>query len=784
LKTNPRIYAGIFLTSMSVLTLELALTRVFSATMYYHFAFLAISVALFGAGASGVAVFLLDERLRRRPTEVLLAVFTLAFAAGVVVALVAVLTNPLSTSPGKSNFWSIALIYVSTAIPFVFAGCAITLAITRYASDASRVYLFDLAGAAAGCLLLIPLLNLLGGVNGILFIAVLAAVSAIVFSIGSKRLTIMSAVAAAALSIFLAVNLQTGMLAIRWAKGLKTTDEIFSKWNSFSHITVTGDLRQSSLQILIDADACTYVMRNAGLGRALPDPPVTAGGLVYRLKRNSEVLIIGPGGGNDVLTARLSGQKRITAVEVNGIIARDVMQREPIRSYSGDLYGQPDVRVVIDEGRSFISNSHARYDIIEATMVDTWAATAAGAFSLAENNLYTVEAFKDYIRHLTPDGILSMTRWYYEPPDQLMRLITITRQAMTELEAEDHSGIFKRPGRHFILVKFGKDEQRLPATFLFKQSEFTDAEIAEVERLAAVKGFTVLYTPRTQPDPRYASIITADDITPVVESWVSNISPTRDDNPFFFNTLRLSHIGDALVGTEEWRKTNLGTYILFSLLPISAVLVVAFIIGPLLVSGVRARTASRGRLAFLLYFAGLGLGFILIEIAMIQKFILFLGHPVYALAVVLFSILCFCGIGSAITRRFRQETLPDTLAKVLGAVAALVVIYVLVLSPLFYRLVHLPEAARIALAVVLLAPLAMAMGMPMPIGIRIAADRAPQLIPWAWGLNGAASVLGSVAALAGAILTGFNHVLLVGAATYLVTLLCAMRFRAPEPVSA
>ncbi|MGZ8812068.1 MAG: hypothetical protein ACXW29_13090, partial [Thermoanaerobaculia bacterium] len=138
MKTNPRIYAGIFLTSMSVLTLELALTRLFSATMYYHFAFLAISVALFGAGASGVAVFLLDERLRRRPTEVLLAVFTLAFAAGVVVALVAVLTNPLSTSPGKSNFWSIALIYVSTAIPFVFAGCAITLAITRYASDASR----------------------------------------------------------------------------------------------------------------------------------------------------------------------------------------------------------------------------------------------------------------------------------------------------------------------------------------------------------------------------------------------------------------------------------------------------------------------------------------------------------------------------------------------------------------------------------------------------------------------------------------------------------------------
>jgi hypothetical protein len=292
---------------------------------------------------------------------------------------------------------------------------------------------------------------------------------------------------------------------------------------------------------------------------------------------------------------------------------------------------------------------------------------------------------------------------------------------------------------------------------------------------------TILYTPLTRSDVRFESVIAAPDMTPAIDNWVSNISPTRDNNPFFFNTLRPSHLGDALRGSEEWRKTNLGTYILFSLLIISTVLVALFIAGPLLLSSVRARTAHRGRTAYLLYFAGLGLGFILIEMAMIQKFILFLGHPVYALAVVLFSILCFCGIGSAITRRFADETLTRTLSKVLIAVTALVVVYVVLLSPLFYSLVSLPQAARIGLAVVLLAPLAMVMGMPMPLGIRIAAKSAPELIPWAWGVNGGASVLGSVAALAAATLSGFNQVLLAGGGIYLLALLCAMRFKAsPE----
>lgn len=766
-----------FLTSLCVLTLELALTRLFSATMYYHFAFLAISVALFGAGASGVVVFLFDEWLRRRRLESLLGMATLLFALSIVVALLEVLNNPVAITNDSTNLWSLTSVYIGSALPFCFAGATITLAISRYASDVSRMYLSDLVGAACGCVLLIPLLNGLGAVNAILAVAVVAAVAAIVFSIGSRRVTFASVLVTIALSAFLAINVSKGVLDIRWAKGRTSSDQIFSKWNSFSHITVTGGLNKPYLLILIDADAGTYIIRDAGRFGAEEKPPVTTSGFVYQLKQNADVLIIGPGGGYDVMDARRHGQKRITGVEVNSIIARDVMQSEPFKSYSGHLYEQPDVKLVVDEGRSFIRSSRAQYDVIQASLVDTWAATAAGAFALAENNLYTVEAFKDYIRHLTNDGILSMTRWYDEPPDQLFRLTTITREAMKEIDAEQHSSLFARPQRHFIILKFNIGA-RSPGTFLFKKSEFTDAEIAHIEQIARESQSTVLYTPHTPADPRFAALVSTPDVAATAESSPSNISPTRDNNPFFFNSLRLSHLADVSHNSAEWRKTNLGTYVLFTLLLISAVLVVLFIVGPLLIGRVRSIAGQPGRMAFLFYFAGLGLAFILVEMAMIQKFILFLGHPVYALAVVLFSLLCFCGIGSALTRR-----LPDTaFPMILGGVAVLIAIYVVALSPIFYALVQLPQAARIGLTVVLIAPLATMMGMPMPMGIRVAARNSVELIPWAWGLNGAASVLGSVLALVAAILTGFNQVLLIGAATYLLALLCAMRFtRAGHP---
>ncbi len=759
-----KIYVGIFLITMAVLLLELGLTRLFSATMYYHFAFLAISLALFGSGASGVFIYIVQRKLAESRTGLWLSVASILFAFSTLFALYITLSNPLTYDPGPDNYYRLTRIYGATALPFFFAGCAITLAITRLAEHISRLYLFDLAGAALGCLLLIPVMNAIGAINIVLLVAAIAGAAAVLFSTAaSGRLApAITALITIGLIGLVAYNTATNRIDIRKSKGFEENRVLFSKWNSFSRITVEGDLR-SHVEIKIDADAATGIVFAANDRAFHNRQKEYIASLAYNLKEKPNVLIIGPGGGYDVMTALVYEANSITAVEVNPIIARDVMSSEPFKRYSGNIYEQPEVRLVVDEGRSFIRNSSDRYDILQATMVDTWAATSAGAFALTENNLYTVEAFKDYVTHLTDDGLLTMTRWYFEPPDQLLRLLSLTRAMMSEL------GI-NNPDRHVILVRDGREGyDRSPATYIFKRSEFTDEEVREIEEIVRTQRFEILYSPLTRPNNVFTRMITAEDPAMVWKAFETNVEPTWDNNPFFFNSLRFSNLQRVFDGVGEWQKTNLGTFILFALLGITTTVVIVFILGPLIL--IRRRdlaTGGKNKLSYLMYFGCLGAGFIIVEIAMIQKFILFLGHPVYALAVILFSLLTFSALGSFLTGRFDQTRLEPILKKIILGLVVLVFVYIFVLPPIFYGLVHLPLAARIVIAVVLMAPLAIVMGMPMPTGIKILSQQAPELIPWAWGVNGATSVMGSVAALVIAILTGFNQALIIGAAIYLL----------------
>ncbi len=770
-----RIFLGISLTTLAVLMLELTLTRLFSATMYYHFAFMAISLALFGSGVSGVFIYLFQRRFDPARTGRWLSLWAVLFSLSTVFALWVILSNPLVFSDGTENFLRLTKIYGATTLPFFFGGCAVTLAITRLAKEISRLYLFDLAGAALGCLLLIPVINLVGAINTVLLASAIAAAAAALFSTstpGGRAYLVASLVVAVAISGVIVLNSRNEWIDIHRSKGMKEENVLFSKWNSFSRITVDG-IPDQYMQIKIDADAATGITKNASDVESHQGERRSITALAYNLKQGASTLIIGPGGGNDVMAARVFGQRPITAVEINPIIARDVMSSEPFKSFSGSIYQQPDVRLVVDEGRSFIRSSADHYDIIQATMVDTWAATSAGAFALTENNLYTVEAFKDYVTHLSDDGLLTMTRWYFEPPDQLLRLISLSRVMMSEL------GI-TNPARHIMLVRDASSgSERTPATYIFKKSEFTDDEVRRIEAVAAENDFQLLYTPLTRPDNIFTKMIEAPDPSDVWRTFETNVEPTRDNNPFFFNSIRLSNLGRALGGVDEWQKTNLGTFVLFALFALTSVLVVLFIIGPLLLARGRALVSgSKGTLSYLIYFACLGAGFIIVEIAMVQKFILFLGHPVYALAVVLFSLLTFSAAGSYLSGRFDEERLVGALTKLLLVLVALVIVYILVLPPIFYNLVQLARPIRIVIAVVLMAPLAMVMGMPMPTGIRILARNAPEIIPWAWGVNGATSVMGSVAALVIAILTGFNQALIIGAALYLLAIFFITRARA------
>jgi predicted membrane-bound spermidine synthase len=766
-----RTFAGIALISASVLVLQLALTRLFSATMHYHFAFLAISLALFGSGAGGVFVYLAGRRLEGGPTEGWLARGALLCAGSTVLALVVVLRSPISTvaAPG-AIVKALAAVYTATALPFFFAGAVVALAVTRLASEISRLYLFDLAGAAAGCLLLIPALDRLGAVDTVLAVAAAAALAAVLFAGPRRRAAHL--VVAALMALLVLANASTHRLDVRQAKGLLEEGHIlFSKWNSFSRVTVRGSLADPLLLIMLDADAATVLTRNA----SDPDPaagfPYRVEALAYRLRAGS-ALIIGPGGGNDVIMARLYGAQPITAVELNPIVARDVMSSEPFRSYSGDLYQQPGVRLIVDEARSFIRRSPDRYDVIQGTMVDTWAATSAGAFALAENNLYTVEAFGDYLDHLTDGGLLSMTRWYIDPPDQLLRLVSLARAALAE------RGIADASSRVMVVrgVPEGGEGGRAAATFLLKKTPFTEDEVRLVERTAAGSGFLVLYTPRSRPLNLFTQLLEAADPHEVWDSLESNVEPTRDNSPFFFQSMRVGNLLQAMPVSPEWRKTNLGVFVLVTVMAISLAVTLLFVLGPLALLRRRVlRGETRVKLAYLAYFACLGTGFIVVEVALVQKSILFLGHPVYSLSVVLFSLLLATGVGSRLSGALAAERLPRTLPLALGGIALLIALYAAALSPIFYALVHLPRVARIALTVSLLAPLGLAMGVPMPSGIRILAARAPEIVPWAWGVNGAASVLGSVVALVVAMLAGFNQALLLAAALYAVAALVMRR---------
>jgi predicted membrane-bound spermidine synthase len=769
-----RVFLGVSIVSLCVLVLQLTLTRLFSATMYYHFAFLAISLALFGSGASGVAVYLLARRLSGLTSARVLSAAAALFAVTTVVALLVILANPLSPrDDGGTTVRRLVAIYAATALPFFFAGAAITIAISRYAGEISRLYLFDLAGAAAGCLLLVPLLDTFGAVNTVLLAAAGAAGASLLFESAqpSRRGWRAGLAALAGLLLALtAVNAGAGFLDVRRAKGLtEAGNVIFARWNSFSRVTVWGSLENDTVLIMIDADAATPLSRDGhDLARhAHQRNRVEA--LAYWLKPQAKALVIGPGGGDDVIMARLFGAKDVTAVEVNAIIARDVVSSEPFRRYSGALFEQPGVRLVVDEARSFIRSSRERYDVVQGTMVDTWAATAAGAFALTENNLYTVEAFRDYADHLSDDGVVSLTRWYAEPPDQLLRLVTVTRAMMRERGIDDAA--------ERIAIVRGPTERgstRAPTTFLFKLSPFTDRELRLLDAVAAANRFTVLYSPRHRAPGLFTRLIEATDPRSVWETLESDVSPTRDNDPFFFNTVRLRNVLAAVRTPGEWSKTNLGTFVLLVLVILTAVVSVLFIVGPLAIARGGALAGRTGpKLAYLLYFACLGAGFIVVEVVLVQKCILFLGHPVYALSVVLFALLAFSGIGSALSGRIPAERLSGALPIVLAAVVVCVLLAVVVLAPVFYALVHLDRLWRILVTVAALAPLGLVMGMPMPTAIRILARDAPEILPWAWGVNGATSVMGSVAALAIAILTGFDAALLVGAALYVAALALA-----------
>jgi spermidine synthase len=775
------VLAGVALSSFAALLLELALTRLFSVVLFYHFAFLAISIALLGLGAGGVCAYLAKTRLARLETRTLLARLSAVNALLIPVVLEIVLHVPVSLKLTVSNFLNLTEIYLASALPFFITGLQFSILFARESGHIPRLYGADLAGGALACIGIVPLLNGVGGPNTILFAAAVVGVAGSVWAITvltRKGLTVI----VVALLLIIVANHSGRLIDIVYAKGvLRDPSWVeFARWNAISRVEV--DRQDDAKVIVIDADASTYIM-NADLKQwqgteweksLMSAPPA----IVNVLRPHGDYAIIGPGGGVDVLRAVANGSRSVTGIEINPIIANTIM-RGHYADYAQHLYERPDVRIHVTDGRSFIRNSKQQFDVVQMTLVDTWASTAAGAFALSENNLYTVEAFREYFEHLKPDGMVAITRWEFQQPREALRVVSVAMEALHEMGATDTKG-------NFIVVSEGDlDEDGIPVLVLAKRTPFTVSEQGQVKKhLQTYPALDLLYSavdrdeilgPPGLPEYRpssdsFADLIQLNDPRTFAARYPYDVSPVGDNTPFFFFTLKLRQFlhGSTAEQGIDW-KVNLGVAVLGAVLVISLLAVLAFLVIPL---AVRARARQHQPLR-LLYFIAVGLGYILVEIAFIQRFVLFLGHPTYALTVVVFLLLLSSGAGSLISRSWLAETKSVWLPIVL--IVAALLLYVFILPGLLNALVGLPFTVKLIISGALLIPLGFVMGMPFPTGLRalsndpssVVLDTNENAVEWAWAMNAASSVLGSVLAMVVAIQFGLNVTLACGAAAYL-----------------
>ena len=767
--------AGLALTSFAALLLELALTRLFSVVLFYHFAFLAISIALLGLGAGGVFAYLLKVRLANTDTRWLASRVCFANSLVVAVVLEIVLHVPVALNISGKNFLRLTALYLASAVPFFLTGLLFSVVFARETHRIPRLYGADLCGGALACLAVVPLLNWLGGPNAILVASVALAFAAMIWA-EARTWRRNAAWLALALAVLIAANYSGRLIDVIYAKGMFRDPAWveFARWNAISRVEV--DRQGWAKAIVIDADANTYIM-NADLAHIkgtdwewnlMSRPPA----LANVLRPRGEFAIIGPGGGVDVLAALANGSPNVTGIEINPIIATTIM-RGRYADYAYHLYERPEVHIHVSDGRSFLRSTAQQFDVVQMTLVDTWASTAAGAFALSENNLYTVEAFREYFDHLKPDGMIAITRWEFRHPREALRVVAVAMEALHQLGVAN-------PARHFIIASQGAlDEDGIPVVVLAKKTPFTaEEEQAVLDHLDDYDEIKSLYLPSQPGQNPFSELIASNDPYAFARRYAYNVAPVNDNAPFFFFTLKARQIlsEQGLRAGIDW-KVNLGVLVLLLVLIISLCAVLLFLILPLLLTAGRARQSPLP----LLYFVAVGLGYILVEIAFIQRFVLFLGHPTYALTVVIFLLLLSSGAGSLFSRLWLPRTemgwLPLTL------VIATLLAYVLFLPSRLAGLVGLGFGYRLVISAVLLIPLGFVMGMPFPTGLRALAaipaaefpagkvkDASSNAVEWAWAMNAAASVLGSVLAMVIAIQFGLTATLATGAVAYLAAL--------------
>ncbi|MFP3938729.1 MAG: spermidine synthase [Thermoanaerobaculia bacterium] len=864
--------ASVALLSGAALGLEILWMRLLSIAWWHHFAYMVISLALLGYGASGTLLTLLRRRLLPR-FRASYAVAATGFGLGAPASFALaqrVPYSPLEVAWNPGELLGLAAVYLVLAVPFLCAGTAVGLALTRFAAApggaAGRVYGADLVGAGAGAAAVIGLLFVLPPEEALLALgaaglgaAALAVLeppavarrhgaAAVLLGVAAVGLVVVGPRTPLASWVEPEVSQYKGLAGALRVPGVRVVEERSSPLGLVTVVAsedvplrhapglslASSESPPEQHGIFIDADALTAVDRLGepeaeggpppGEGSSAPCPPGPDGerrsslapvayrdwmstALPYHLLERPEVLVLGAGGGGEVASALYHCASRVDAVELDPNVADLV--RERFDDFAGHLYRRPEVRLHTAEARGFAAASERRWDLVQVALLDSFTASAAGTHALAESHLYTVEAVGELLDRLAPGGMLAFTRWLEVPPRGAVKLFATAVRALEERGVE-------APEERLLLVRSWKT-----ATLVVKERPFTAEELAAARRFARERWFDLAWAPgmereeanrfnvQEEPylhDAARAILAGGDARRRFFERYKFHVEPATDDRPYFFRFFEWGLLPEllALRGRGGTHLLEWGYPVLVATLVQAAGFGLLLIVAPLAVvrrpggrgggegGGGRRRTAPEleaskqagvppgassrpagglGRVA--VYFGCLGLAFLFVEIAFIQRFTLFLAHPLYAVAVVLAGFLVFAGAGSAASgwlgERFPAGgRRPSAVGLAAGSVALLAVAYTVVLPPLFDRTAGLPQPAKVALALAFLAPLAFAMGMPFPLGLARTGRREPAWVPWAWAVNGCASVVSAVAATLLAIHFGFTAVVATAAALYLV----------------
>ncbi|MFB0527348.1 MAG: hypothetical protein ACETVT_00545 [bacterium] len=758
------IYAGLFIVTLATLMYEILLTRIFSVTMFYHFSFFAVSVVMFGMTVGAILVYLFPDYFTQERATYHLVLSSLLFAICIPFSFLTHLNIPFAihrSIMGIVGLYSIAFNYLVISIPFIFSGICVCVALTKFPQHVSKLYAADLMGTAFGCLLLISTLRVTDGPTGVIVVAFLASIGAVFFASGKNfhNLIRIALIVSFLLGVFAIVNTvlsnkQRPLLRLIWVKGKVWGRPLYEKWNSFSRIEVRGNpnglaepfgwglsekihkssLRIKQLWLSIDSDASTVITAYDGNLNNLEYLKYDVTNLVHYIRPDSNVFVIGTGGGRDVLSALVFNQKSVLGVEINENIIRAVNQK--YGDFTGHLDRNPRVTFINDEARSYITRQIAKFDIIQSSLTDSWAATAAGAFVLAENTLYTVEAWKVFWKHLTPTGVLTFTRWYNpKAPDEAYRLVSLASTSLMELGVHNPRG-------YIVVVR-----SKYVATILVCKTPFSDKDLDTIESVSSRMQFEIILSPRFSLDSTFEKIASGKNLSSFMERFPVNIKAPTDDIPFFFNMVRFRNMFNRRIWNRGGQRKNTRAYFILGILLITVIgLSFLCIIVPLILK--TKKKIPKDAWSPLIFFAAIGFGFMFVEMSQMQRLIIFLGHPTYGLSVVLFTLLLSSGFGSYLTQKINN---PSNL-KSSGIIRLTLLILTLFIFGIFTPLTlsmfrGFPTTIRILVAIATLFPLGMFMGMAFPLGMKMASIKFSFLTPWFWGVNGATSICASVIAV-------------------------------------